>query len=62
MSIKKVSKVQPDLFEYTNENLENAAKRKQLYAYTHKGFWICMDTSRDKDVLEKLFKKNKLSY
>ena len=42
--------------------LENAAKRKQLYAYKHKGFWKCMDTSRDKDVLEKLFKKNKLSY
>ena len=40
------------------EPLENAAKRKQLYAYKHKGFWKCMDTSRDKDVLEKLFKKN----
>ncbi len=54
--------IQGDKTILEKEPLENAAKRKQLYAYKHKGFWKCMDTSRDKDVLEKLFKKNKLSY
>ena len=43
------------------EPLENAAKRKQLYAYKHKGFWKCMDTNRDKEVLEQVFKKNKFN-
>ena len=41
------------------EPLETAAKRKQLLAFRHKGFWQCMDTKRDKDILEKLFKKGK---
>ena len=31
MSIKKVSKVQPDLFEYTNENLEKANNEIKNY-------------------------------
>lgn len=44
------------------EPLENAAKTKQFFAYKHKGFWKCMDTSRDKYVLEKMFKKNNHNY
>ena len=31
------------------EPLENATKSKNLSAYTHNGFWKCMDTKRDKD-------------
>ena len=45
-----------------NEPLEKATKVKQLYAYKHHGFWKCMDTSRDKDVLEKILKKKKDFY
>ena len=41
------------------EPLEHASKRNQMYAYKHYGFWKCMDTKRDKDVLEKIY-KNKL--
>mgnify|MGYP001276430203 FL=1 len=37
--------------------LEKAAKNKQLFAYKHKGFWQCMDTLRDKEILEKKLKK-----
>jgi len=43
------------------EPLEKAAKKKQLYAFKHKGFWKCMDTLRDKDVLEKIYKNNKFN-
>ena len=43
------------------EPLEKAAYKKQLYAFQHKGFWKCMDTKRDKDVLEKIYKKNKFN-
>jgi glucose-1-phosphate cytidylyltransferase len=34
--------------------LEKLAKRGDLMAYKHKGFWQCMDTKRDKDFMEKL--------
>ena len=29
-------------------------KKKQLMAFKHFGFWQCMDTMRDKKVLDKL--------
>ena len=37
--------------------LEKASKKKNLLAYKFKGFWKCMDTLRDKQVLEKIIKK-----
>ncbi len=40
--------------------LEKASKKKELFAYKHNGFWKCMDTKRDKDVLEKLIKKRRI--
>ena len=42
------------------EPFENLAKKKQLSAFKHSGFWQCMDSKRDKDILDKLFKKRKL--
>ncbi len=41
------------------EPLERASKKKQLIAYKHYGFWQCMDTKRDKELLEKTIKKKK---
>ena len=37
--------------------LEKVTSKKQLVAYKHHGFWQCMDTIRDKIILEKAFKK-----
>ena len=39
--------------------LEQASRKKQLFAYKHHGFWQCMDTKRDKDYLESILKHNK---
>ena len=39
------------------EPLEKASKKKQLLAYKHSGFWKCMDTLRDKLVLDRMHKK-----
>ena len=39
--------------------LEKACKNKNLTAFKFKGFWQCMDTLRDKQVLEKILKKRK---
>jgi glucose-1-phosphate cytidylyltransferase len=53
-----------NLIEKKNVMLERtpllrAVKKKQLVAYNHNDFWFCMDTLRDKMVLDTLFKNNK---
>ena len=39
------------------EPLERATKLGQLMAYQHEGFWHCMDTKRDRELLESLWVK-----
>ena len=42
------------------EPLQQISKRGELYAYKHSGFWQCMDTIRDKEILEESLKRKKL--
>jgi glucose-1-phosphate cytidylyltransferase len=44
------------------EPLKKLVKLKQLVAYKHNGFWKCMDTLRDKILLNQIFKKKKLTW
>jgi len=54
---------EPKVFDYLQGDdtilegkpLENLAKDGQLTAYKHDGFWQCMDTLRDKQLLENLW-------
>jgi glucose-1-phosphate cytidylyltransferase len=54
---------QPEIFDYLDgdetilerEPLETLAKTDELMAYKHDGFWQCMDTQRDKQLLEELY-------
>ena len=54
---------EPQVFDYIDgddtqfekEPLERLAADGELMAYKHDGFWQCMDTRRDKFVLEKLW-------
>ncbi len=39
------------------EPLESAAQMGELVAYRHEGFWHCMDTKRDHEMLESLWAK-----
>ena len=39
--------------------LAKAVKSKNLAAFEHDGFWFCMDTLRDKEVLENMLKNKK---
>ena len=39
------------------EPFEKLTKNKELIAYKHEGFWQCMDTLRDKEILEKKLKE-----
>jgi glucose-1-phosphate cytidylyltransferase len=41
------------------EPLTALVKQRQLAAFSHKGFWYCMDNLRDKNVLEGLYKSKK---
>lgn len=42
-----------DIFE--KKPLENLAKDKELFTYKHQGFWRCMDSQRDKTILNELW-------
>ena len=42
------------------EPLEKAAKKRQLVAFKHEGFWQCVDTKRDKDQLTKILNSKKI--
>lgn len=42
------------------EPLQSISKKGQLLAFKHYGFWQCMDTLRDKEILEKKLKKLKI--
>ena len=44
-----------DHISFEKEPMTRLVERKQLTAYTHKGFWQCMDTIREKEKLEKLW-------
>lgn len=44
-----------DDIQWEREPLERLAKDGELMAYRHHGFWQCMDTIRDKKLLEELW-------
>ena len=56
---------EPAVFDYLKgdqssleaDALENLAADRQLAAYRHDGFWQCMDTLRDKRLLERLWQE-----
>ncbi len=50
--------IEGDTTVFEKYPLEEAARRGQLGAYKHDGFWQCMDTLRDKQLLEKLWAEN----
>lgn len=56
---KVINYIEGDDTVFENEPLESLAKEKQLCAFKHYGFWQCMDTLRDKELLENLWLKNK---
>ena len=55
--------LEPEVFDYIEgddtffekEPLENLALDGKLAAYRHEGFWKCMDTMRDKGMLDELW-------
>ena len=58
--------VEPEFFNFIHgdstylerEPLEKLSKTGELMAYKHHDFWQCMDTIREKEILEKLWSSN----
>tara|TARA_B100001173_G_C15973815_1_gene541252 strand:- start:237 stop:1004 length:768 start_codon:yes stop_codon:yes gene_type:complete len=44
------------------EPLEKLSKTGELMAYKHHGFWQCMDTIREKEILENLWSSNNATW
>ena len=59
--------LEPKVFDYLEDDntvferapLQRLAAEGQLMSYSHEGFWQCMDTKREKDMLEKLWNSGK---
>lgn len=50
-----LDRIEGDAVHFENEPLEQLAQEGQLMAYRHEGFWQCMDTLRDRRLLEGLW-------
>ena len=51
-----------DTMPFEKEPLENLAKDGHLMAYQHSGFWKAMDTQRDRNQLNELWKADKAKW
>lgn len=62
--------LEPEVFKYIEGDdtsfekkpLEILAREGQLSAYKHEGFWQCMDTQRDKNMLEEMWKNKQAKW
>lgn len=52
---KVIDYIEGDSTVFEKAPLENLSKDGELMAFKHEGFWQCMDTLRDKEMLEKLW-------
>ena len=57
MEPKFLDYIKGDSTYLEREPLEKIAKEGNMCAYKHSGFWQCMDTLRDKIVLEELIRE-----
>lgn len=59
LSPKVIDYIADDSTTWEREPLENIAKNGELVAYQHAGFWQCMDTLRELNMLEELWNSGK---
>ena len=54
-----IDEIRNDDTVFENEPLENLVQQRELIAMKHDGYWGCMDTLRDKKVLNNLWSEGK---
>ncbi len=52
-----LDEVAGDDIMFEREPMERIAAQGEMMCFKHQGFWQCMDTARDKEMLEKLWNK-----
>lgn len=57
LSPKVLDYIDDDAMPFERAPLERLASEGELKAFKHQGFWQCMDTQRDKTLLEELWMK-----
>ena len=60
MEGKFLNYIKNDKTYLEREPLEKITKKKELVAFKYEGFWQCMDTIRDKKILEEAIKNKKI--
>jgi glucose-1-phosphate cytidylyltransferase len=55
MNAKALDYIDGDKTSWEREPIERLASEGQMAGYTHHGFWSCMDTLREKNMLEDLW-------
>ena len=51
--------IQDDNSIFERDVLPMVAEQGELMSYIHKGFWQCMDTKREKDILDQMWNQGK---
>lgn len=54
--------IKDDNTSWEKDSLSSLAKSRELFAYKHEGFWMPMDTMRDKVLLNQLWDSKKASW
>ena len=59
LNYKVFDYIKDDTTMFERQPMKKLANEKKLMAFRHEGFWKCMDTMRDKIVLDKMWNENK---
>ena len=59
LSPEVLNTIEDDSTIWEQEPLRRLAQRRELHAFFHEGFWQCMDTIRDKKLLEELWQSGR---
>jgi glucose-1-phosphate cytidylyltransferase len=59
LNAKVLEYIDNDNTAWEREPLERLVRDAQIVGYTHRGFWSCMDTLREKNMLEDLWNSGK---
>ena len=59
LNYKVFDYIKDDTTMFERQPMSKLANKKKLMAFKHNGFWKCMDTLRDKIILDKMWNKKK---
>jgi glucose-1-phosphate cytidylyltransferase len=55
LNAKVLDYIEGDQTPWEHDPIEHLARDRQMVGYMHRGFWSCMDTLREKNMLEDLW-------